>query len=356
VEFVFVLPVFILLLLGGLDVTCTVIGVGSFQSGLSASGQLLASGYSGSPGCSLPPYDQGADPQQTGELCEVINRIGLPFGLDASTMEVAINCGGGTAVGCASGDRLFVCAQISEHSVTGILSPVLHSTITRSLSWVVTQAPPNFEDYPSAGSPPTAFPQTCGWDAPSSLTSNCPAGNWTLTAGSYFTCTFTAAGTPPPLFYADGLPNDVYILPNGVLVDNNSNAVGTYPVTIGASNGVGAGATESFTLTIPGVPPEFTNGDDPGNTTGDVTFTPSNGFNAPVDSYTFTASGAPAPTFSAAGLPNGVTLGANSGVLTYDGPEPASDTSYVFTVTASNSSGTASQLFTLTIDSPPPSG
>ena len=150
VEFVLILPVFLLLLFGGLDVAITVNGMGAFRSGVDQGASLIAAGDTVVPGdpCATQMeaamQAQGApasDAQDaTAEsLCEVTDSIGAVSGLDLSTLQVAIACENesGVVVPCggwiysgASPDptepvSFVVCARARAHSVTGLLSPVL---------------------------------------------------------------------------------------------------------------------------------------------------------------------------------------------------------------------------------------
>ncbi len=62
-------------------------------------------------------------------------------------------------------------------------------------------------------------------------------------------------------------------------------------------------------------------------------------------SFQVTATGYPAPTFSASGLPSGVSL-SSSGVLSGNVSKAGT---YTFTITASSSAGVTTQSFTLKI-------
>ena len=125
-----------------------------------------------------------------------------------------------------------------------------------------------------------------------------------------------------------------------------SGTAGSYPITITAANGVSPNATENFTLTVNSnpSPPVIT-------TAGSTTFAAGQ-----AGKFTVAASGAPAPALSATSspaLPSGVTFSDNgNGTATLAGtPPPGSQGSYVLTITAANSAGTASQSFMLTINS-----
>jgi hypothetical protein len=117
-------------------------------------------------------------------------------------------------------------------------------------------------------------------------------------------------------------------------------ALGTYSFTLSASNGIGTAATQGFTLKIAdATAPVFTSANN-------ATFKAGT-----AGSYTFTATGVPAPTYSVTTgtLPSGVFLNSASGLLTSN--TSAVKGTYTFTVTASNGVGTAPTMpFTLTIN------
>jgi uncharacterized repeat protein (TIGR01451 family) len=171
-----------------------------------------------------------------------------------------------------------------------------------------------------------------GFSSPSSATA---------TVGTPFSFTVTTAGTPTPSLNLTGK------LPNGITFTDNGNGTGTlagtaplgqegsYPVTITASNGKYT-ATQAFTLTVNGTQPVLT------------ADTPATGLpiNTPY-SYTFAASGDPAPTFKLASgsLPAGMTLD-STGVLS---GSPNTAGSFKFTVEAVNGYGTPAMSPAITI-------
>jgi large repetitive protein len=145
-------------------------------------------------------------------------------------------------------------------------------------------------------------------------------------------------------------------LPTGVTFTNHGNgtasltgipdagSAGTYPVTITADNGV-ATATQSFTLTVAplaGGAPSFTS-------SNIVTFAV-----GAAGDFTVTTTGSPvAATLTSGGaLPSGVTFTSNGdGTATLAGTAAAGTAgSYPLTFMADNGVGTATQLFTLTIN------
>ncbi len=190
-----------------------------------------------------------------------------------------------------------------------------------------------------------------------------PAGSQSFTLTVEEVPTFTSAaaatfrvGTPgTALVTTTGYPEVSSLqvssaLPSGLtLTDNNDGtatlagtpAVGTggvHSLTIIAGNGLGPDAQQSFTLTIEEAP-AFTS-------TAAVVF-----LEGQLGTFTLTASGHPAPTFTStgAGLPAGITLGSD-GVLS--GSATASGT-FQLTFTASNGvSPDAVQSFVLTVEVP----
>ena len=161
------------------------------------------------------------------------------------------------------------------------------------------------------------------------------------TAGTF---TVTATGFPTPTLSEAGA------LPAGVTFNAGTGALsgtpaagtsGTYPITFTATNGIGAPATQNFTLTV-NEAPQITSA----NT---ATFTIGVG-----NSFTVTATGFPTPTLSEAGaLPAGVTFNPATGVLSGT-PAVGTGGTYAITFTANNGIGSpATQNFTLIVNQPP---
>jgi hypothetical protein len=155
------------------------------------------------------------------------------------------------------------------------------------------------------------------------------------TAGSF---TVEATGTPAPSFSESGT------LPEGVHLDTTTGVLsgiptqeGVYHITVGAGNGVGSEAAQSFTLTVD-APPVITSA-------ASTTFVKGS-----AGSFAVIATGTPAPGYSESGaLPAGVEFidGVLIGTPTQEGVFP-------ITFTASNGVGTeAVQSFTLTVDAAP---
>jgi len=170
---------------------------------------------------------------------------------------------------------------------------------------------------------------------PPSITS---ANSTTFTVGSAGSFTVTATGSPAPTFSETGvLPSGVTLSTAGLLSGTPAAGTGgTYPITITASNGVSPNATQPFTLTV-NQPPAITSAN--ATTFGEGS----------AGSFTVTATGFPAATFSETGaLPSGVTL-STSGSLSGT-PAIGTAGNYPITITASNGvSPNATQGFTLTV-------
>ena len=169
------------------------------------------------------------------------------------------------------------------------------------------------------------------------------ANHATFTTGIAGTFQVTASGFPTSMTFSETgtLPTGVTLSLAGLL--SGTPAAGTgglYPITITASNGISPDATQNFTLTVD-QPPAITSAN---NTTFTV---------GTLGSFTVTATGYPAPTFTETGaLPAGVTL-STAGVLSGN-PLPGSGGVYSFTITAKNGvSPNATQAFTLTVDEAP---
>jgi hypothetical protein len=180
-------------------------------------------------------------------------------------------------------------------------------------------------------------------NAPSAITSAASTTFQTTTAGSF---TVDATGSPTPSISESGaLPSGVTFVDNGTGTATLSGTPaagtgGTYPLTITASNGVGANATQSFTLTVDAVPA--------------ITSASSTSFTTTTaGSFTVQSTGYPTPALSESGaLPSGVTFVDNgTGTATLSGtPAPGTQGSYPLTITASNGvAPNATQSFTLTV-------
>jgi|GEM_PF-728205 len=171
--------------------------------------------------------------------------------------------------------------------------------------------------------------------------------NTTFTVGSAGSYTITTTGFPAAAITESGsLPSGVTLTDNGdgtatLAGTPGASTGGTYVISLTAANGTSPDATQSFTLTVDQAPAV--------TSVNHATFTVGS-----AGSFTVTASGFPAPTFSESGaLPSGVTLDSTTGVLSGT-PAAGTGGTYAITITATNSIGSdATQSFTLTIDQAP---
>jgi hypothetical protein len=175
------------------------------------------------------------------------------------------------------------------------------------------------------------------------------ANQASFTVGSAGTFTVAATGFPKPnLSLTGSLPAGVtFNAATGVLGGTPAaGASGAFNLTIRASNGIGADATQNFTLTVnnAGQAPTFTSANS-------ATFVA-----AAPGAFTVTVSGSPKPALGESGaLPAGVTFDVATGSLSGT-PAVGAKGTYVLTLTASNGVGPgATQTFTLTVTASPQS-
>jgi hypothetical protein len=191
------------------------------------------------------------------------------------------------------------------------------------------------------GTTTQAFTLTVG-QAPS-ITS---ATSATANVGAAFSFTVTTTGYPAPALTESGA------LPSGLVFTAGTNgtatisgtpattSAGSYPITISVQNASGT-ATQTFTLTV-GQGPSITSAASASATVGTAF------------SFTVSASGNPAPTLSEAGaLPSGVTFTGNANGSATIAGTPTAGGAFTLTISAKNTTGTATQAFTLTVNQTP---
>jgi DNA-binding beta-propeller fold protein YncE len=186
--------------------------------------------------------------------------------------------------------------------------------------------------------------------SPPTITSGTTA---TFIAGSPNSFTVTGTGYPDPIFYIWD-PED---LPVGVqLIDNENGtsslvgipeASGTYTFTIYATTDCLPDAEQLFRLEVL---PEGTM-TKPAITSGNTFTWASVGAPFPPDPFTVSSTGYPKPTLSIEGtLPSGVTFTDNGNSTATLGGTPTTPGIYAFNINATNTEGTATQLFTLNVE------
>jgi YVTN family beta-propeller protein len=263
----------------------------------------------------------------------------------------------------SAASALFVVSQSGSFTVTttGVPAPALSvtsGTLPSGVSFVDNKnGTATLSGTPSA--PPGTYPFTItasngvGTAATQSFTLTLDqtpaittAASAVFVAGQPGSFTVKATGLPTPSFSltSGALPSGVSFVDNqnGTATMSGTTAagsVGTYPITITASNLVGT-ATQSFSMVIGQAPA--------------ITSAASASFAFGVaDSFTVTATGLPLPSLSvtSGALPSGLTFVSNqNGTATLSGTPTAALGTYPFTITAQNGVGTAAtQSFTLTL-------
>ena len=163
----------------------------------------------------------------------------------------------------------------------------------------------------------------------------------TATVGTAYSQSITTSnGYPYPSLSASGLPNGLTLTDNGngtatITGTPSTGDGGTYNVTITATNSLGT-TTETYTLKVNEAP----------------TITSANNTTATIGtalSFQVTSTGYPAPNYSLTGaLPSGVTFHPGTGILSGT-PRAGTAGTYPVTITATNSTGTVTQSFTLVV-------
>jgi hypothetical protein len=171
------------------------------------------------------------------------------------------------------------------------------------------------------------------------------ADSTTFTVGTAGTFTVTTSGYPTPAITGP------VTLPSGVTFIDNGNGTATlsgtpangtqdsYPFIITASNGVGTNATQSFTLDISD-PVSVSNPGAQTSTVGTAVSLQVNGSDAESLSL----------TYSATGLPPGLSISSASGLISGTPTGPSGP--YSVTVTASDGNASASAMFNWQVDLP----
>ena len=173
-----------------------------------------------------------------------------------------------------------------------------------------------------------------------SLTISGSAGNGQV--GVPYSATFTASGGQAPYsFSASGLPAGLSFSGASISGTPAVGSEGTYTVTVTVTDAAGAKASASSSVTITGAPLQITTASLPNGTVG-------GGYSASVSA----SGGTPPYTFSAGGLPSGVSIspgGAISGTI----PATTPPGNFEVTATVTDSKGnTASRSYTVTVTLP----
>jgi hypothetical protein len=257
---------------------------------------------------------------------EGVGVVGAPVAYTATVAPVAP--GTGTPTGTVS----FV---DSHGPISGCASRPLNEGSPDTATCTTThEHPPGADEITATYSGDSNYDESSGTTGESVLEGPTitSANKTTFTEGREGSFPITTEGEPRPTVEVEGT------LPHGVKFNEDTDTLygtptqeGEFEVTVKASNGVGF-VTQSFTLTVD-APPTITSPDE-------ATFT-----DHESSLFAVSATGTPAPTITKWGnLPAGVTFsnGVFSGTPTQTG-------SFQVTLTATNSLGTSTQQFTLTV-------
>ena len=168
-----------------------------------------------------------------------------------------------------------------------------------------------------------------------------PAALPSGTVGTAYKQTLSATGTAPISWSASGLPSWLSFDTTTHALSGTPTAAGSFSFEIKAANGVAPDATKTYTITVAAAPvaPAITTASLPSGTVGKAY------------SQQLSATGtAPVMWSIASGsLPAGLTL-SSAGVLS---GTPTAAGSFAVTVRASNSAGSVTKAYTLTVAAPP---
>jgi uncharacterized protein YhjY with autotransporter beta-barrel domain len=228
-------------------------------------------------------------------LATSFNATGLPAGLSVNTTTGLIS--GSVAVGTSQTFNVTISATNAVATTNRAL------TINISLSAPVVT---------SAGSAP---------------------GN----VGQPFSYQIVASDSPTSYAVTGGLPPGVTLNTTTGLISGTPTTAGTFNVSVTATNASGTSAPLPVTITIVLLPPAITSAASVSGQAG-----------SPV-TYQITASNSPT-SFGATGLPPGFSVSATTGLIS---GTPAAQGTFAVTVSATNASGTGTQLVNFNISNFP---
>jgi uncharacterized repeat protein (TIGR01451 family) len=230
----------------------------------------------------------------------------------------------GTVSFTANGVPIAGCSNL--HLILGLTACVTSFASVGSYAVVAT-----YSGDPHFGSSSASLTEVV--NQPPAFTS---AATASATVGKPLSFMVTASGSPAPSFSESGsLPKGVILSSTGLLSGTPAPGTGgSYAITITAAD-AGGTTQQKFTLVV-NQPPAFTSAATTSATVGKSL------------SFSVSASGYPAPTFSESGaLPKGVTL-SSAGLLSGI-PAAGTAASYPITITTKSSAGTVQQSFTLKV-------
>ena len=229
-------------------------------------------------------------------------------------------------------------AGLSIHASTGLISGTLSSSLSAG-AYSITLSATN-----AGGTAYQTFTLTVTRPLPPApAITSVSAG--TGTAGSVFSHQITA-GNNPVSYAASNLPTGLNIntstgVVSGVL--SSDLAAGVYSFTLSATNAGGTGS-QTFTLTVSRPLPSAPSITSPGSTSGVA---------GSAFSFQITATNSPT-SFTAAGLPAGLSINTNTGLISGTIQLSVAPRTYVATLAVKNAGGTSVQWLSIVITSPVP--
>jgi uncharacterized protein YkwD len=306
----------------------------TIHTGVRDSNILLLGGVVYNDGNSNGRYDGG----------EGLGGVTISATTGSTPITTTTNSAGGWSLVVSAGTWTVTCSGGSfsgTRTVQVVITDASRSVDFRSNSNMVDLDFGSWGNLPGSGS----VNGVSSSGTPPSFTS--AAAPTSVEVGSLYSHTFTATGNPQPTLSASGLPAWLsFDTGTGVLsgTPTVSHLGTTGQITITASNGNSPDATQTFAISVEPIPPAFTSAPPP--TTGQVDV---------LYSHTFSASGTPQPTLSAAGLPSWLSFNATTGLLSGTPGGSNVGTTGMITITADNGHTTkATESFTISVDPQPP--
>jgi len=288
------------------------------------------------PGSTTTTYTITVNPVAPSALVYSPATLAASYGLAGASAAPTINNGGTTITYSLSGT---VPAGISIDPSSGIIS--YNATLSLG-SYPLTVNAAN-----SVASTTAAYTITVNVTVPSSLVYN-PAGSSVNggTAGTSASPSINTGGAVDTYSLTGTIPSGVTIDPStGIISFNNTLPIGSYTLSVVATNSVG-NTTASYTITINPVAPSSLSYS-PATLTGNYGTTGASV--APAIN-----SGGGVITYSLSGtIPSGISIDPSSGIISYSNTLLAG--SYSLTVNAANTIASTTATYTITINAVAPS-